>query len=153
MTIISNFMSLTSFFEELFRPSKREIEEKICLWLAKNLTLIEKITGKNFYTAREYYRRRRPFLSAYCGGETFAVLFLTSSARRNQKKVNLGNCGKEGCKDFHFYDEVYLFRTAKGRYEPLFLNRFQIEETATLCGCCENLERIKKYCNQSEEQK
>ncbi len=146
-------MQIEDFIKETFKPSEEEIEKKVCLWLAKDLLQIEKISGKNFYTAKENNRKRRPFLSAYCFGETFVVIFLTGSAKGYQKKVNLNLCEKRGCKDFFFYEVAYLFQTQRRKYEAIFLNRFQMEELATLCGCCENLERIKKFCSQTEVEK
>jgi len=146
-------MEIAKFIEGIFKSPSRELEEKVCLWLAQDLRRLEELTGKDFYTAKEKNRKQRPFLSAWCTGDTFAVVFLTASPRGYQKKVNLKRCITTGCKGFSFYDEVYLFRTPKGKYEAVFLNRVQMEELATLCGCCENLERIKKFCSQLEGKK
>ena len=102
-------MKLEEFIKTLLKPEQDEIEKNVCLWLAENLYQLEKITGKNLYIASENNRKRRPFLTVYCKGETFAVIFLTSSSRGYQKKVDLRLCKKHGCPNFYFYDEE-IFR-------------------------------------------
>jgi len=146
-------MQIENLIEEVFKPSKEEIEKNICLWLATDLFQLEEITGRNFYFSKEKYRKRRPFLSVHCYGETFAVVFLSGSAKGYQKKVDLTLCEKRNCKDFLFYEKSYLFQTRRGKYEAIFLSKFQIEELAQLCGCCKNLERIRKFCSQTEVEK
>ena len=146
-------MQIEDFIKEAFKPSGEEIQKNICLWLANDLLRLEEITGRNLYHSKENNRKRRPFLSAHCYGETFAVVFLSGSQKGYQKKANLTLCEKEGCKDFPFYEVAYLFQTRGGKYEAVFLSRFQMEELATLCGCCKNLERIKKFCSQTEVEK
>jgi len=130
-----------------------EIEAKICLWICKDLIKLEKFTGKDFYTSREGNRKSRPFLSIYCKGDTFAALFLTSSSRGYQKKVKLTLCRKDNCSEFPFYEEVYLFRNKNGQYEVVPLNKLQIKEIAKFCGCCENLDYLKKFCHNLEDNK
>ena len=144
--------SLQNFISNVLQCSLEEIASKICLWLAIDLKKVEKLTGKDFYSAKEKQRKRRPFLSGWCYGDTFVALFLSSNSRGYQKSVDLTLCEKRGCRDFPFYGKVYLFRNRKGKYEAIFLNRFQMEEIGTLCGCCENLERLRNFCSQREEQ-
>jgi len=142
--------SLRELFPELFNYINRETEEKVCLWICKDLNKLEKFTGKDFYTSSKGNRKSRPFLSIFCKGDTFAALFLSSSPKGHQKKIKLTLCQKDNCSDFPFYEEVYLFREKNGRYEPVFLNRLQMDEIAKFCGCCENFDHLNKFCNHLE---
>ncbi len=148
--------SLKDIYQDVFndllkRVSKGSLEEKICLWLGTNLKEVERLTGKNFYFAKDKIRKQRPFLSCWYEGDTFVVVFLSSTSKGNQKSVNLTLCRKEGCEDFTFYEKVYLFRNRKGEYEKIVLNKFQMETIGKFCGCCENLEKLKKFCLKKED--
>jgi len=148
--------SLKDIYQDIFndllkKASKGSLEEKICLWLGTNLKEVERLTGKNFYFAKDKIRKQRPFLSCWYEGDTFVVVFLSSTSKGNQKSVNLTLCRKEGCEDFTFYEKVYLFRNRKGEYEKIVLNKFQMETIGKFCGCCENLEKLKKFCLKKED--
>jgi hypothetical protein len=149
MNNIYNFQT-----EILNKLSKKPIKEKICLWVAHNLEKAEIYSGGLSLSSTSYRvkRKKRPFLSIYCEGNTFAVLYLTLSPFGYQRSVDLKNCNKEGCPDFSFQEKSFLFRR-KGKYVAIPMNKLQMEEIATLCGCCENLERLKKFCSKLTEVK
>jgi len=139
--------SFPEYLEEVTSLSKGAIEEKVCLWVATDLLKAKSITGLDVYSGKDYTRKARPFLSIHCYGDTFGVLFLTTSHKGHQKSVDLTLCEKEGCEDFPFFEKVYLFKHRSGKYITLPLNRFQLEELGKLCGCCKDLEKFKKFCS------
>ena len=141
--------NIYNFYREIFSGI---VKENICLWLAHNLEKAEVYSnGLNLSsTSTGLKRKRRPFLSVFCKGDTFAVLYLTLSPIGYQKSVDLNNCEKNNCSEFPFQDKAYLFRK-QGKYPVIPMNRLQIEEIATLCGCCKNLERMRNFCSQLEE--
>jgi hypothetical protein len=147
--------SFIPFLKEIYSEMLNgSLKEKICLWLANNLEKAEIYTnGINLSTTSKGIKRKnRPFLSIYCEGDTFAVLYLTLSPIGHQKSVDLRNCKSEGCSDFPFREKSYLFRH-KGKYVAIPMNKLQMEEIATLCGCCENLDKLKRFCSKLTEVK
>jgi len=147
-------LPLSDLLEVTQKVLSDDLYDKICLWLIENLQNFETHTGLNLYYHRERERKRRPFLSVFCGGNTFVVIFLSTSERGHKKSVDLSHCEKTNCDHFSFLNRSFLFQIGKGYLVlPLTdrrLKSLQEDGTVRWCGCCQNLERLKRYCKAAE---